>query len=175
MVWILRHAKALTDPPRGGSDHDRVLAPRGRRDARALGKRLGPKGDRLGLAAGDLPSVVLCSTAARTTETADRALAEMGDGVDVRPMRVLYQADPDDVLEQLRMVEDGVRSVMVVGHNPTAAALAVEMTAPKPASRTVDRDGFPTCGLAVVKLPAARWRDADFGTAEWARLFAPPY
>ena len=30
-LWLLRHAKAVTDPPPGGSDFDRVLAPRGRR------------------------------------------------------------------------------------------------------------------------------------------------
>ena len=38
ILWLLRHAKAVTDPPPGGSDFDRVLAPRGRRDAAALGR-----------------------------------------------------------------------------------------------------------------------------------------
>ena len=37
MLWLLRHAKTVTDPPPGGADFDRVLTPRGRRDAAALG------------------------------------------------------------------------------------------------------------------------------------------
>jgi phosphohistidine phosphatase len=174
-VWILRHAKAVTDPPPGGSDHERELAPRGRHDARDLGKRLGPKGDRLGLAARDLPSVALCSTAARTSQTAERALDGMED-VDLRLMKVLYRADPDDVLSQLRLLDDDVRSAMVVGHNPTIAVFADEMSAPaKVKGGSVEEVGFPTCALMVVSLEVERFADADFGQAAWARLFTPPY
>ena len=176
LLFILRHAKAVTDPPRGGGDHERELAPRGRRDARALGRRLGPKGDHFGLDDADLPTVVLCSTAARTLQTAERVLDGMAGEIDLRPLRVLYRADPDDVLAQIRMVEDDVHSVMVVGHNPTAAQLVVEAAAPAPLEGgSVEQHGLPTCALTVVALPAASWADAAFGTAEWARMFAPPY
>ena len=47
-LWLLRHAKAVTDPPPGGSDFDRVLAPRGRRDATALGRLFAGPGEGLG-------------------------------------------------------------------------------------------------------------------------------
>ena len=47
-LWLLRHAKAVTDPPPGGSDFDRVLAPRGRRDATALGRLFAGHGEGLG-------------------------------------------------------------------------------------------------------------------------------
>ena len=40
-LWLLRHAKTVADPPAGGADIDRVLAPRGRRDATALGHLIG--------------------------------------------------------------------------------------------------------------------------------------
>jgi phosphohistidine phosphatase len=39
-LWILRHAKAASDAPWGGSDKDRPLTAHGRRDASALGRRL---------------------------------------------------------------------------------------------------------------------------------------
>ena len=48
-LWLLRHAKAVADPPPGGEDFDRVLAPRGRRDAEALGRLIGPGGKGFGL------------------------------------------------------------------------------------------------------------------------------
>ena len=43
-LWLLRHAKAVADPPSGGEDFDRVLAPRGRRDGAALGNLIGQRG-----------------------------------------------------------------------------------------------------------------------------------
>lgn len=175
MLWILRHAKAQTAPPKGGSDHERELTPRGRRDAKALGRRLAT-GDRLRLARADLPELILCSTAARTLETAERMLASWPSPPELRKERALYGADVDDVLRAVREVDDEVRSVMVVGHNPTLAELALAMIAPvKPPRGSVDRQGFPTCALAVVGLPAKRWADAAPRTAEWARLFTPPY
>ena len=68
-LWLLRHAKAVADPPPGGEDFARVLAPRGRRDAEALGRLIGPGGKGLGLGKVRLPQVVLSSPAARTAAT----------------------------------------------------------------------------------------------------------
>lgn len=175
LLFILRHAKAKTDPPRGGSDHERELNPRGRHDASALGKRLA-QGDRLRLARRDLPSLVLCSTAARTMQTAERALERWSTPPELRKERALYRADPDDVLDLLQTVDDELRSVMVVGHNPTIAEFAAMMIDPvTPPRGSVDRQGFPTCALAVVRLPYDRWSKLTPGTATWARLFTPPY
>lgn len=175
LLFVLRHAKARTEPPRGGSDHERELNPRGQRDAAALGKRLG-SGDRLRLARRDLPSLVLCSTAARTMQTAERVLDGWTDPPELRKEHTLYRADPDDVLGLLQTVDDEVRSVMVVGHNPTIAVFAEMMIDPvTPPRGSVERQGFPTCALAVVRLPDHRWAKLAAGTATWARLFAPPY
>lgn len=73
ILWLLRHAKAVADPPAGGTDHDRPLTPRGRRDAEALGRHLsdpgfGPEGR---------PELVLCSTATRTVQTAAGVLSAL--------------------------------------------------------------------------------------------------
>ena len=75
-LWLLRHAKTVPDPPAGKTDHERPLAPRGRRDADALARRL--EADRLGFKAADLPGLVLCSTAVRTVQTAERVLPGPG-------------------------------------------------------------------------------------------------
>lgn len=175
LVWLLRHAKTLTDPPAGGGDHERTLAPRGRRDARALGARLGRGGDRLGLTKRDLPRTVLCSTAARTAQTAELVMAGVEPAPPVTLLRSLYQADPDDVVDQLRLVDDDVHSVMVVGHNPTASELAYLLLEPLKASQAVGRHGLATCALVVCGFPAERWKDLTPGTATWGRLFSPPY
>jgi len=177
LLWLLRHAKTLTNPPKGGGDPERKLAPRGRRDADALGLRLGDHGDHLGFKAGELPTLVLCSTATRTTQTAERVLAAMSGPPPVDHRRSLYNASPDQVIEELRTVDDDVTSVMVVGHNPTAHVLAESVVAgaDKAGRREVSRHGFPTCALAVYRLPVARWRDVALGTGTLVGLRFPPY
>ncbi len=175
-LWLLRHAKAVPDPAPGGTDHDRPLAPRGRRDADALGRRLGPGGDRLGL--GNLapaplptPTLVLCSTAVRTTETAQRVLASWPEPA--RPLldrrRDLYGASPEEVLGVLGTVPDDVVSVMVVGHNPTVHTLSCLLP-----TAGADRP-FPTAGLAVYRFGLRRWEDVAEGTAVELGRSAPPY
>lgn len=173
LLWLLRHAKAAPDPPPGGTDHDRPLAPRGRRDAAALGQRLGA-GD-LGFAGTDLPAVVLCSTAIRTTETAERVTSRIPVTIDRR--RRLYYGSPADVLAELWTMDDLVRSVLVVGHNPTTHTLALDLLAPEDTGgrATLEARGFPTCALAVYRVGAARWRDVVAGTGTLVGYFTPPY
>lgn len=172
-MWLLRHAKAVSDPPQGGTDHERALAPRGRRDADALGRRLAADG--MGFPPSDLPVLALCSTATRTTQTAERALAGLPTAVDRR--RRLYYGSARDILAELRAVDDDIRSALLVGHNPATHSLALGMLAAgDTAGRAViERRGFPTCALAVYRLPAPSWQDAAAGTATLAGFFTPPY
>jgi phosphohistidine phosphatase len=170
-LWVLRHAKTKDRPPSGGGDHERVLAPRGRRDADALGQRLGDDGDHLGLE-DVLPKLILCSTATRAVETAERAIAGMADPPPVAYLSALYEATPEDVLEQVAANAASVDSVMVVGHNPTFADL-VSMLPGEPV-RELD-NGFATCGLVVFTLPVEGWDDVGPGSAGVLGVFLPPF
>ena len=115
-LWLLRHAKTETDPPPGGTDFDRVLAARGRRDATALGRLFAGGTERLDVPRSvHLPAVVLVSPAARTAATADLVLAKLSSPPEVRPEKVLYNAEPDEVLEQLHSLEDDVDSALCQG------------------------------------------------------------
>jgi phosphohistidine phosphatase len=175
-LWLLRHAKAVADPPAGGDDFDRVLAPRGRRDATALGSLLARRGDGPDPGGAPLPQLALVSPAARTMATAELVLA----GVTPRPRQVapadLYGADPEDVLRHLRSLDDGIGSVMVVGHNPTAQALALGLLDVKDKDRdAIVRRGFPTCALAIYRLEIARWADVEGQCAVLSDLLTPPF
>lgn len=171
VLWLLRHAKAADDPPPGGSDHERPLAPRGRRDAAALGRRLGA-GD-LGFGAVDLPDLVLTSSAARTVETAQLVAGAHGVPIDRR--RRLYYGSPDDVLAEIRTIDDGVRSLMVVGHNPATHSLALELLGDDDAVGRATLASFPTCACAVFDVGRARWRDAAPGEVALRGFVRPPY
>ena len=178
-LWLLRHAKAVTDPPPGGSDFDRVLAPRGRRDATALGRLFAGPGDGLGTALKGvpLPQVALVSPAARTAQTAELVLAAMADPPEVLLIDELYGAEPEEVLAVVRGLPDDVGSAMAVGHNPTAHALSQGLMAPgdKKGHSLAVRHGFPTCALGVYTFKADRWADVATGTAKLAAMLAPPY
>jgi phosphohistidine phosphatase len=175
-LWLLRHAKAVADPPDGGDDFDRALAPRGRRDAQALGHLVARPGAALGHGGTPLPQVAFVSPAARTMATADLVLA----GVTPPPRRTspadLYGAEPEDVLRRLRTLDDRVTSAMVVGHNPTAQALALGLLSLHDKGRDeVVRRGFPTCALGVYRLAIDRWSDVEGQCASLVDLLTPPF
>jgi phosphohistidine phosphatase len=177
-LWLLRHAKTETDPPPGGTDFDRVLAPRGRRDATALGRLFAGGADALGVPRSvPVPTVALVSPAARTAATADLVLAHLASPPEVRQEKVLYNADPDEVLEELRSLEDDVEAAMVVGHNPTAHVLSQGLVAPgdKKGLELAARRGFPTCALGVYRFKMERWRDVGLHDAKLVALLVPPF
>ena len=108
---LVRHAKA--EPGGEGADHDRVLTQRGRRDAAAAGRWL----------AAVVPSVdeVWCSSAVRAVQTWE-AIAPSVSAPDPSVQRELYLATASDLVGRLEDVPAG-RTVLVVGHNPTAEQL----------------------------------------------------
>jgi phosphohistidine phosphatase len=178
-LWLLRHAKTVTDPPPGGSDFDRVLAPRGRRDATALGRLFAGQENELGPALTGIPrpAVALVSPAARTVATAELALTTMGEPPALRFEETLYGAEPFEVLALVQALDEGAEAAMVVGHNPTAQALSRDLLAPrdKKALSLAERRGFPTCALGVYAFSGHHWADVDFEAAKLVALLTPPY
>jgi phosphohistidine phosphatase len=178
-LWLLRHAKTVTDPPPGGADFDRVLAPRGRRDATALGRLFAGKGEGLGTALKGVPrpKVALVSPAARTRATAELVFARMAEPPECFFYDGLYGADADEVLAYVHDLDDGAEAAVVVGHNPTAHSLSQGLLAPgdKKGLSLAVRTGFPTCALGVYSFKAARWAEVTTGSAKLVALMAPPY
>jgi phosphohistidine phosphatase len=122
-LYLLRHAKSSwkdTSLP----DHDRPLAGRGRRAAKAIARHMREQGIE--------PDLVLCSSARRARETLDRMEPAVGTPA-VRVEPDLYAASARALLERLRSVLDTVESVMLIGHNPVKGT--INRVAPQAASR----------------------------------------
>lgn len=149
---MLRHAKSSWDDP-ALDDHDRPLAPRGRRAVESIAEHLRVK--RLDA------TQVLCSSSRRTRETFD------GLGVDGECLieRELYSASGREVLARLHQVPDEVGSVLVIGHNPAMQSLVLMLAGagasgePSADSR-LDRikQKFPTGALATLSFDG-RWSE----------------
>jgi phosphohistidine phosphatase len=118
--------------------------------------------------------LVLCSSARRAVQTAELVVAELADRTDLEVERGLYDADADDIVDRLRLVDDVVVSVMVVGHNPTLHDLALLLLEPQDAvGRSRLEAGFPTAALAVVAVPPASWGALSMGTGRLLELRTP--
>lgn len=146
---LVRHAQAATF---AATDHARALTERGRRDARALGRWLaGTLGDDAA------PGAAVVSDAARARETWELVAATAGWEVAVEPQRAVYEAGPAALLDLVRVVGEEVRTVVVVGHNPTVGVLVqlLDDGTGDPEAVTATAAGHPTAGAAVVEVPGA--------------------
>jgi phosphohistidine phosphatase len=176
-LWVLRHAKATSGSP-DGQDHSRALTKKGRAQAQATARHSAD----LRRSGVPVPRVVVSSSARRAVQTAEIVVEGLDEDVTLEVNDDLYQADPDEVLEVLSRLDDGLRSVMVVGHNPTLAELvelllsegehaASERGDVEPGARELS--SFPTCALARLSVPAESWGSVEEGSARLEELFVP--
>ena len=108
-LFVLRHAKSSWHDS-SLDDHDRPLAPRGRRAAEALADHMAT--------IDPPPALVLCSTARRARETLEPVRERLSAGIEVRFEEDLYGAPAPLLLARLRLVPEETPSVLLVGHNP---------------------------------------------------------
>jgi phosphohistidine phosphatase len=144
-LTLVRHAKA--EHIQGKPDHDRELAPGGRKDAHAIGVWLSDPANAV------IHELALCSTAQRTCQTLDGILAGGASAKDTRFDERIYEASAAGLLEVLREVPDSVKTVLMIGHAPAIPVLATSLAHNGSGSSDVmDRLslGFPTSALAVL-------------------------
>jgi phosphohistidine phosphatase len=161
-LYLLRHAKSSWKDQRL-ADHDRPLAGRGRRAAKAIGRHLRERGV--------VPELVLCSTATRARQTLERIEPALGRGA-VRVEPDIYGAAPADLLAVLHEVAPAVRSVMVIGHNPGLQQLALRLARHGSAVQELEAK-FPTGALATLTFRGPGWAALDRGTAELIEFIRP--
>jgi phosphohistidine phosphatase len=164
-LFLLRHAKSSWADPTL-EDHDRPLAPRGRRAARFIADHLRAQAVR--------PQLVLCSSARRARETLAELTPVLGDQVEVVVTDDLYGANADEMLGQLRELGRDTASVMIVGHNPGMHELGLELTGDgDEAAISQLHTKFPTGALATLQLGKASWDELTAGQAYLADLVLP--
>jgi phosphohistidine phosphatase len=161
-LYLLRHAKSSWDDPTL-ADHDRPLAPRGRRAAKVMAEHL----RREGIA----PELVLCSPSRRTRQTLKRLAPGLGKNADVLIEPELYAASAAALLEVLHEVSDELESVMLIGHNPGIQDLALSLAGTGSEIPRL-RGKFPTAALATLEL-SGTWRELAPGSAELVSFVKP--
>jgi phosphohistidine phosphatase len=165
-LLLLRHSKAVQAEP-GKPDFDRPLMPRGRRGARRVGQYLAREKQ--------MPEVILCSSARRTRETLAGLLVFLPQDTEIAVERRLYMASAAQLLARMHEVRPGVRSVMVVGHNPGIERLAAMLAGSgDPKLVAAMHAKFPTSGLAILELPdRPAWSRLSPGAGRLVAFEAP--
>lgn len=144
---VMRHAKSSWKHDL--DDHDRPLNARGRAGASALGDWLRN--------VSALPDEILCSSAARTQETAQRL--NLGTAISTIP--ALYLCSADEMLREIRRASGQV--VLVVAHNPGIADFAERLGHSAPDHpRFLD---YPSGATTVFSCGIDSWADLKFASA----------
>ncbi len=154
-LLVLRHAKS--DWGSGAEDdHERPLAQRGVKAAKSVGRFIA--------ASGQVPDLVLTSTAVRARTTVEVAAAAGKWKSPVEEVRQLYGAAAHDVVALLAS-RDLPEAVMVVGHEPTWSELVSLLTGG-------GRVRMPTAALACLEVDGT-WRELAPGRGRLLWLVVP--
>jgi phosphohistidine phosphatase len=161
-LFLLRHAKSSWEDSEL-ADHDRPLAARGRRAAKLIAGHMRRERVR--------PGLVLCSSSRRTRETLERIVPALDGSIPTLIEQELYAASADRLLDRLRAVEDGVDSVLLIGHNPALEQLVLTL-AGKGDKLPELRSKYPTGALATLEF-RGRWSGLRPGGASLTDFVRP--
>jgi len=121
-----------------------------------------------------VPDAALVSDSRRTRETLDLVLQAFQRRLPFVVDPDLYAAPSAVILTAIQQTSPEVASLLVVGHNPGMAELAVELV-----GRGSDADlaqlksKFPTSALAIVDFDADAWTDVTIQSGELKRFVTP--
>jgi phosphohistidine phosphatase len=161
---LLRHAKSAW--PEGVADEERPLAERGRKSAPVIGAYMAR--EKL------IPDLALVSPARRAQETWELVREALSKKVAKRDAPDIYEVAAGRILEVIRTVKPGIRTLLLVGHNPGMEDLASLLVKDGDADAIGRmKEKFPTAALAVIDFDVERWSEVvpDAGHLE---RFATP-
>lgn len=159
---LIRHAKSAD----GSVDIERTLTGRGMRDARAIGAWLAETGI--------MPDRVVVSPAVRARQTWDAAAAALPDPPEPQIDDRIYDNALDALLEIVHETPEQVRTLALVGHNPSFGDFAYQLDdeSGDPEPRQEVLAGFPTSAVAVFEVPGA-WSELELHAATLRHCVAP--
>jgi phosphohistidine phosphatase len=162
-LTLLRHAKAAAGSAE--ADHARPLNDRGRVTAERLASR--PHA---------APDLVLCSTATRARETFEAITGAWAEPVSVLYERGLYMAEADALARRISRLDDKLRNVWLIGHNPglhELACLLGERASNRAAFAGLGA-GFPTAAQAIFAIDTKHWAGIGTAPVRIAAFIVPP-
>ena len=161
-VYLVRHAKAVSEA-KGGSDLDRRLTKKGKREAERTAGRLKERHIR--------PHRLISSPAERARETAvvfAEALGYPPAKIAIRP-ELYPELKESAFFHILRSEDPSLQSVMLFGHEPSLTRLAASID-PR------FSEPFPKAGIAAFRFDVRSWEEIEptRGTLEFTEIPESP-
>lgn len=162
-LLILRHAK--TEPGElGKDDRNRALVERGKREAGQIGAYLASHAL--------TPDGAVLSPARRVQETWTHLALKPMPGATTNDN--VYEATPQDIFRIVAGTAAQVRSLLVVGHNPSLHEVALMLIASGDIeARERLREKLPTAGLVVIDFAFDDWRKLHPQSGRLERFVTP--
>ncbi|MCL2075945.1 MAG: histidine phosphatase family protein [Betaproteobacteria bacterium] len=149
-LFVCRHAKSSWQDADLG-DFERPLNKRGERDAPEMGRRLAKQGM--------TPDLIMSSPAVRAINTAIHYANQLGmQPEEIRRNQEQYAASVSELVNLIRTVDSGVKTLMLVGHNPESTDLANALGG-------LNIDNIPTSGIVALAFSQA-WADLTVGSGD---------
>ena len=143
-IYFLRHAKSSWDDYEL-KDFDRPLSTRGIQDADLMGNYFRSKKIKLDL--------VFSSQSKRTSETLEHFFQI--DGTKIQFEESIYHASLDQILSIIFGTPEGLKNIMVVGHNPSMHEITEYL-----GKKFINK--YPTCCLAALTIDRS-WNELSQG------------
>jgi phosphohistidine phosphatase len=160
-LMLLRHAKSDRMP--GVDDHERPLAPRGRRDSEVMGLYM--------VREGLLPDLAIVSTARRAQETFDLVRSAFAADIAKKDDRRIYEGSTPTILEVIGESPPEVQTLLLVGHNPRIHELPLALVGTARQSDLARlQEKYPTAGLAVLDFDIERWPEVTMRLGQLDRF-----
>jgi len=142
-IYIMRHGKA--EVGYGKSDFERDLMPKGIKKTRKVADFLSSKKIR--------PEQVMVSMAHRTLQTADivKETLSLASSILIEE-KGLYLASINSILNEIYGVDNAVKELMLIGHNPGLSSLATYLC-------KQEIDWMPTSAIVGIELELEHWNE----------------
>ena len=165
-IYLARHAKSSWNSE-ANSDFDRPLNERGKADAIKMGEEM----NRLSW----LPEKIIASPAVRVKQTC-KAYSEILDYSleNVEWNSVIYEAYTVTLVNILTSIEESIKSVMLIGHNPAMEDLLVHLCGYSKVNEHQQNDGkiFTTANVEELTTDAT-WKDLVTEEVQLKKLLRP--
>ena len=164
-LFLLRHCEAYHFEE-NKSDHEKQLNENGRKCARLLKKWFEKNNIVL--------DYILTSSANRTLTTANIIFSNYGNKIYQK--KELYLCDYKEILKELKILDNNLNSVIIVGHEPSISeSLKFLISYCRPDLEYVTKSLYPTGGLSVINFNITNWNKIEEKTGILDAFITPNY
>jgi phosphohistidine phosphatase len=157
-LYLLRHSKAGQTNKNISEDHDRKLTKMGEAACLKVAAYYSKNFK------DNAPDIIICSSAMRARQTANliKKHFEIKKDVELDMTPKLYLANPDDILNVIRLIPSKYTSALIVGHAPSLHDFAVGFAGKGDKEKfRLMRSNFPPASTAVFDVDKKSWKEFE--------------